>query len=55
MFYRHGGETLQIAVLRAGRTQEVKIVIGCRPEEPAPVVAVPVLPVPQILPVSAAR
>ena len=55
MFYRHGGEMLQIAVLRAGRTQEVKIVIGCRPEEPAPVVAVPVLPVPQILPVSAAR
>ena len=55
MFYRHGGEALQIIVLREGRTQDVKIVVGCRPEEPAPIVPVPVLPVPQILPVSAAR
>ena len=55
MFYRHGGETLLIAVLREGHTQEVKIVIGRRPEDPPPIRPVPVLPVPQILPVSAAR
>ena len=60
MFFRHGGETLQIALVRDGNTQEVKIVIGDRPAEPPPllpVLVVPtlVVPVPQLVPVSAAR
>ncbi|MEI8315370.1 MAG: S1C family serine protease [Verrucomicrobiota bacterium] len=37
MFYRRSGETVSIAVLRAGTTQEVKLVVGQRPSEPAPV------------------
>ena len=53
MFYRHSGDTLQIAVFRTGDTQTIKIVIGTRPTEPSPIVPVPVMPVPQILPVSA--
>ena len=51
MFYRHGGETLQITVVRDETTQEVKIVIGNRPAEPPPIVPVPVLPAPQLWPV----
>jgi len=47
MFFQCGGETLQIAVLRDGATQEVKIIVGQRPTEPDPVVrAIPVLVVP---------
>ena len=55
MFYRRGGETLQITVIRDGDTQAVKLVIGNRPVEPSPIVPVPVLPVPPVFPVSAAR
>ena len=55
MFYRHGGETLQIVVVRDSNTQEVKLVIGNRPTEPPPIRPMPVLPTPPILPVSATR
>ena len=55
MFYRRGGDSIQIAILRNGNTQEVQLVIGQRPEEPPPMIPVRVLPTPQILPVSAAR
>ena len=55
MFYRHGGETLQIVVVRDSNTQEVKLVIGNRPAEPPALRPVPVLPARQILPVSAVR
>lgn len=49
MFYRRGGEMLHIAVLRNGSTQEVKIIVGHRPAEPAPaprVIPVLVMPAP---------
>ena len=61
MFYRHGGETLSIAVLRAGATQEVKIIVGQRPSEPEPVVrlipvlVVPVSPIPSVIPTADRR
>ena len=55
MFYRRGGDLIQIAILRNGNTQEVQLVIGRRPAEPPPLIPVRVLPPPQILPVSAAR
>ena len=61
MFYRHSGETVSIAVLRAGNTQEVRIIIGQRPpeSEPAPraipVLLVPAYPMPSVIPTADRR
>ncbi len=61
MFYRRSGETVNIAVLRAGTTQEVKLVVGQRPSEPAPapraipVLVIPAYPAPAVTPTADRR
>ena len=61
MFYRHGGEALRFAVFRSGTTQEVEIIVGQRPAEPAPaprmipVLVVPQYPGPVVVPTAAQR